>query len=104
MNHKFVRNLPGLIEVQTCSWFDDGTIAHAGVHFVPAITASISTKLDRSWARWRRWYDNLPENRNSNYPAKADHGKRVAVCSMFPVGEPDSGMRLNLFYRVPIAV
>jgi hypothetical protein len=85
MNHKFSRKKPGFMEIQTYGWSKEGEGLTAGVHFVPAITPKIIYQIAESWKRWRKWYDNLPENRNEQY-TKGDN-LRLATYGAHPLRE-----------------
>jgi hypothetical protein len=76
--------------------FADRQCTWAGVHYVPEISARAAYRLEHHWRRWRRWYDNLPNNRARNYPAK--EGPRESnLLQIFPVGTP----RDSHVYRIP---
>lgn len=82
------------VEIQTwgVSRFD-GTV-YAGVHWVPELTARWVWKLHAHWARWRKWYDNLPENRKRDYPAK--HNPQVVLTGAHPIAVPEQTVWLRL--------
>lgn len=88
MNHKFSRKLPGLVEIQTVGWSKNNELLCAGVYYVPALTARIVYQIATSWRRWRKWYDNLPENRNEPYT----HGDDLLLgCyGAHPIDDPKS--------------
>lgn len=82
---RFDRQKQG-IEIQTIGFASDGSPVHAGVHWVPEISARYLWRLHHNWLRWRRWYDNLKENRKRNYPAKQN--ATVAFYCAHPIDNP----------------
>lgn len=78
------------IEVQGYGYDKNGQPLCAGVHFVPELSAKWIWRIAQQWKRWRKWYDNLPENQERCYPAHGD-AVRLAWYGIFPVyGDPKS--------------
>lgn len=73
------------LEVQTFGFSNANECIYAGVHFVPELTPKWIYRLHTHWARWRKWYDNLPENRKRDYPAK--HNPVVAFTGARPIDQ-----------------
>lgn len=88
MNHKFSVRKPRAVEVQTWGLDSSKQLVCAGVHYMPSITARALYKLATSWRRWRRWYDNLPENKRRDYPAK--HDCALAYYGAHPIDNPQA--------------
>src|SRR6185436_5629204 len=74
------------VEIQTYGLTQANEVVHCGPHWVPEISARWLYKLHRNWLRWRRWYDNLPENRKRNYPAKIN--PPIAFFAAHPIDNP----------------
>lgn len=74
------------IEIQTWGIAADLTLVCAGTYWVNALEPKAIFRCWHHWARWRRWYDNRPANKDRDYPAK--HSKPVAYYGAHPVGQP----------------
>jgi hypothetical protein len=74
------------MEIQEYGMDASGKIVCAGVHWVPDISARYMWRLCSNWRRWRRWYDNLPENRGRDYPTK--HDLPVRYWAAHPIDNP----------------
>jgi len=75
------------LEVQTWGLGGPSNVCvYAGVHFIPELSPRWLWKLHTHWLRWRKWYDNLPENRNQDYPAK--HNPVVRFTGAHPIDDP----------------
>lgn len=100
--HKLAGMLPADIRkrglyVQVCA-YSDNRLVWAGAHYVPEITARAAYRLESQWRRWRRWYDNLPANRERQYPAKVGPRAADRLC-VFPIGEP---LAPRAWYSMPV--
>lgn len=96
MNHKQVRQTARhTIEVQVYGLDAQRKCVTAGVHWVHAITPRQLWLLATSWSRWRRWYDQLPENRNRDYPARGDEA-RLEWFGAFPIDRPNQATWIRM--------
>ena len=82
------------VEVQTWGLDASQNMVCAGVHYVPELSARWIYRLFQNWRRWRKWYDNRPENRKQDYPAK--HCKPLAFYGAHPINNPKATLWLSV--------
>lgn len=83
------------IEVQGYGYDTQGNPLCAGVHFVPELSAKWIWRIVQHWKRWRKWYDNRPENRKRAYPAKGND-LIIGLYGIHPIGKPSASQWLKV--------